>query len=45
MVVLGEDPLAAVTAYRNVESVYLGGRKLDLGKLFETPAGPWRPSR
>ncbi len=45
MVVLGEDPLAAVTAYRNVESVYLGGRKLDIEKLFDTPAGPWRPSR
>ncbi len=45
MVVLGEDPLAAVTAYRDVESVYLGGRKLDLAKLFESPAGPWRSSR
>lgn len=45
MVVLGEDPLAAVTAYRNVEGVYLGGRKLDLSKLFETKPGPWRPSQ
>jgi imidazolonepropionase-like amidohydrolase len=45
MVVLGEDPLAAVTAYRNVEGVYLGGRKLDLSKLFDTRPGPWRPSQ
>ncbi len=45
LVVLGEDPLAAVTAYRNVEGVYLGGRKLDLSKLFETKPGPWRPSQ
>lgn len=45
LVVLGEDPLAAVTAYRNVEGVYLGGRKLDLPKLFDTRPGPWRPSQ
>ena len=45
MVVLGEDPLAQVTAYRDVRGVYLGGRKLDLDRLFDTPAGPWRPSR
>mgnify|MGYP000166511232 CR=1 FL=1 len=44
MVVLRADPLTNVTAYRAVDSVYLGGRKLDLGKLFDTPAGPWRPS-
>ena len=44
MVVLGGDPLAAVTAYQDVHSVYLGGRKLDLAHLFDTPAGPWRPS-
>ena len=45
MVVLGEDPLASVAAYRNVEGVYLGGRKLDLARLFDTPAGAWRSSR
>ena len=45
MVVLGEDPLLAVSAYRDVRGVYLGGRKLVLERLFDTPAGPWRPSR
>lgn len=45
LVVLGEDPLVAVGAYRDVRSVYLGGRKLDLERLFDTPAGPWRPGR
>jgi imidazolonepropionase-like amidohydrolase len=45
MVVLGEDPLASVSAYRDVRAVYLGGRRLDLERLFDTPAGAWRPSR
>jgi imidazolonepropionase-like amidohydrolase/ABC-type multidrug transport system permease subunit len=45
MVVLGADPLVDVAAYRDVRSVYLGGRKLDLDHLLDTPAGPWRPSR
>lgn len=45
LVVLRSDPLANVSAYREVESVFLGGRKLDLDHLFDTPAGPWRPSR
>ncbi len=45
MVVLGGDPLADVAAYRDVRNVYLGGRKLDLAHLFDTPAGPWRVNR
>jgi imidazolonepropionase-like amidohydrolase len=45
LVVLGADPLANVAAYRDVKSVYLGGRRLDLDHLFDTPAGPWRASR
>lgn len=45
MVVLGGDPLATVAAYHDVQAVYLGGRKLDLAHLFDTPAGPWRPGR
>ncbi len=45
LVVLGADPLATVAAYHDVRSVYLGGRKLDLNHLFDTPAGPWRPSQ
>jgi imidazolonepropionase-like amidohydrolase/ABC-type multidrug transport system permease subunit len=45
LVVLGADPLANVSAYHQVEGVYLGGRKLDLNHLFDTPAGPWRPGR
>jgi imidazolonepropionase-like amidohydrolase len=45
LVVLGADPLADVAAYHDVKGVYLGGRKLDLDHLFDTPAGPWRPSR
>lgn len=45
LVVLGADPLADATAYRDVKGVYLGGRKLDLDRLFDTPAGPWRPGR
>lgn len=45
LVVLGTDPLAEVTAYHDVRSVFLGGRKLDLGRLFDTPAGPWRPGQ
>ena len=45
LVVLGADPLADVTAYRDVQGVYLGGRRLDLNHLFDTPAGPWRPGR
>ena len=43
LVVLGADPLASVAAYRDVRGVFLGGRKLDLSRLFNTPAGPWRP--
>ena len=45
LVVLGADPLADVAAYHDVKGVYLGGRKLDLDHLFDTPAGPWRPGR
>jgi len=45
LVVLGADPLADVAAYHDVKAVYLGGRKLDLDHLFDTPAGPWRPGR
>ena len=45
MVVLNEDPLATVSAYRDIASVYLGGRKLDLARLFDSPAGPWRTGR
>jgi imidazolonepropionase-like amidohydrolase len=45
LVVLGADPLASAAAYHDVQAVYLGGRKLDLNHLFDTPAGPWRPSR
>lgn len=45
LVVLSEDPLSAVSAYRQVVGVYLGGRKQDLDRLFDTPAGPWRASR
>ena len=45
LVVLGADPLANVAAYHDVQSVYLGGRKLDLNHLFDTPPGPWWPGR
>jgi imidazolonepropionase-like amidohydrolase/ABC-type multidrug transport system permease subunit len=45
LVVLGLDPLEKASAYRDVRSVYLGGRKLDLDRLFDSPAGPWRPGR
>ncbi|MEO8361595.1 MAG: amidohydrolase family protein, partial [Vicinamibacteria bacterium] len=45
IVVLGSDPLVGVSAYHDVQGVYLGGRKLDLAHLFDTPAGPWRPTR
>lgn len=45
LVILGADPLADVTAYRDVKGVYLGGRRLDLDHLFDTPAGPWQPGR
>lgn len=45
LVVLGADPLADVAAYRDVRGVYLGGRKLDLGHLYDTPAGPWKGNR
>ncbi|MBX7185626.1 MAG: amidohydrolase family protein, partial [Vicinamibacteria bacterium] len=45
LVILGADPLADVTAYREVKGVYLGGRRLDLDHLFDTPAGPWQPGR
>jgi imidazolonepropionase-like amidohydrolase/ABC-type multidrug transport system permease subunit len=45
LVVLGADPLADVAAYHDVKGVYLGGRKLDLDHLFDTPAGPWHPGR
>lgn len=43
LVVLGSDPLAAVSAYRDVRAVYLGGRPLDRDRLFETSPGDWRP--
>jgi imidazolonepropionase-like amidohydrolase/ABC-type multidrug transport system permease subunit len=45
LVILGADPLADVAAYHDVKGVYLGGRKLDLNHLFDTPVGPWRPGR
>jgi imidazolonepropionase-like amidohydrolase/ABC-type multidrug transport system permease subunit len=43
LVVLEGDPTEQVDAYRHVVSVYLGGRKLDAGRLTETSPGPWRP--
>jgi imidazolonepropionase-like amidohydrolase len=43
LVVLEGDPTERVDAYRNVVSVYLGGRKLDAGRLTETSPGSWRP--
>lgn len=45
LVVLDADPLADVTAYRRIAGLYLGGRKLDTGHLFDSPAGPWRRDR
>jgi imidazolonepropionase-like amidohydrolase/ABC-type polysaccharide/polyol phosphate export permease len=45
LVLLGSDPLGDVAAYHDVKAVYLGGRKLDLDHLYDTPAGPWRVSR
>ncbi|MEO5761950.1 MAG: amidohydrolase family protein [Vicinamibacteria bacterium] len=39
IVILGSDPLAGVSAYHDVDGVYLGGRKLDVAHLFDTPAG------
>ena len=44
LVVLGSDPFADVAAYRNVRGVYLGARPFDPAKLYDTPAGSWRPS-
>jgi len=43
LVVLDADPTERVEAYRQVVSVYLGGRKLDPGRLPETSPGSWRP--
>lgn len=45
LVVLDADPTEAVDAYRNVVSVYLGGRKLDVNHLTDTSPGPWHPGR
>jgi imidazolonepropionase-like amidohydrolase/ABC-type multidrug transport system permease subunit len=43
LVVLDADPTEGVGAYRQVRSVYLGGRKLDTAGLTETSPGPWHP--
>lgn len=43
LVVLEADPTEQVGAYRRVQSVYLGGRKLKAEDLTETSPGPWRP--
>jgi imidazolonepropionase-like amidohydrolase len=43
LVVLEGDPTERVAAYRQVVSVYLGGRKLDAARLTETSPGSWRP--
>ncbi|MGE0864171.1 MAG: amidohydrolase family protein [Vicinamibacterales bacterium] len=43
LVVLDADPTERVDAYREVVSVYLGGRRLELATLTETSPGPWRP--
>jgi imidazolonepropionase-like amidohydrolase len=43
LVVLDADPTERVDAYRRVQSVYLGGRKLNPEGLTETSPGPWRP--
>jgi imidazolonepropionase-like amidohydrolase len=45
LVVLSADPTADVAAYRQVEGVYLGGRRLDLARLQSTSPGPWRAGR
>lgn len=42
LVVLDSDPTQSVAAYRSVNAVFLGGRKLDLDKLLTTSPGPWR---
>ncbi len=43
LVILETDPTEQVGAYRQVLSVYLGGRKLPTAELTETSPGPWRP--
>ena len=43
LVVLEADPTESVAAYRHVQSVYLGGRRLDTSGLTETSPGPWHP--
>jgi imidazolonepropionase-like amidohydrolase/ABC-type multidrug transport system permease subunit len=45
LVVLRGDPLADVAAYRDVDAVYLGGRRLDPATLSSTSPGPWRFGR
>ncbi|HUR20409.1 MAG TPA: amidohydrolase family protein [Vicinamibacterales bacterium] len=43
LVVLESDPTERIDAYRQVVSVFLGGRKLVLRELTESSPGPWRP--
>lgn len=43
LVVLDADPTEQVAAYRQVLSVYLGGRRMDTDGLTESSPGPWRP--
>jgi len=43
LIVLEADPTENVGAYRRVQAVYLGGRKLDPAGLTETSPGPWHP--
>jgi imidazolonepropionase-like amidohydrolase/ABC-type multidrug transport system permease subunit len=45
LVVLKTDPLTTVSAYRDVDTVYLGGRRLDPARLTSTSPGPWRFGR
>jgi imidazolonepropionase-like amidohydrolase len=42
LVVLNSDPTERTGAYREVASVYLGGRKLDPATLTTTSPGSWR---
>lgn len=43
LVVLGKDPTADVSAYRDVRAVYLGGQPLDRERILDSPPGRWRP--
>lgn len=45
LVVLDDDPLEHVEAYRKVRAVYLGGRHLDPDSLEPRSAGGWHPGQ